>query len=202
LKVVQAVGPLKAKFPKSEGWFCLANELLVTPGDSPLFLTVVRFRKQFIENLPYGDDSLGQAQVVDLEEEVRKRGGILEWGEDENGKRIPPTWVPLGRALVVIPAPEELKDEPLFCYEDSGKKFAVALWTLRGTSYSTVAKSIMTAAGFALKPENGGLSSGLWEATTKYEKRGINMVHVPYIRFAKSRNSDEFKKFCQEITKI
>ncbi len=202
LQIVQGVGPMKVKFPQNEGSFVLNKELLLTAPSIPLQFVVTRFRKQIIENLPYGEDSVGQARVVDSEEDAIKLGGVMTWEEDEKGKRIPPTWVPIGTAFCVLLAPKGLEEDPAFPYEYNGKRHAIAIWRLRSTAYTTVAKSIVTASQFSLTPENGGLAAGLWSAITKYEKRGLNFVHVPYISQIKERNTPEFKAFCQKITSL
>jgi hypothetical protein len=186
LQIVQAVGPLSEHF--NPGEIVLAREVVIAAaaGD-PVVLTVAKIRKQFIENLPYSEDTMGLARVFDTVQEVRAAGGGIEWGPN-NEK---PSYVPIARAIVVVEAPEALNDEPIFCYEFSDKRYALALWTLRNTSYTRAAKAIYTAAQFALR---NGLATGSWQLTSRREKCGANLVQVPVLR-QHAKNSPEFVEF-------
>jgi hypothetical protein len=191
LQIVQAVGPLSEHY--TPGQLILAKEVIIgeAAGD-PVLLTVARIKKQYIENLPYSEATIGMAKVFDRLEDVRAAGGGIEWGP--NGER--PSYVPIARAIVVIEAPSVIAEEPIFCYEHDGKKYAVALWTLRNTSYTRAAKAIYTAANFALRQ---GLATGCWELTTRREKAGDNFVHVPVLRQS-AKNPPDLVEFIHSIT--
>jgi hypothetical protein len=191
LQIVQAVGPLSEHYVP--GQLILAKEVVIAePAGDPVIMTVARIKKQYIENLPYSEATIGMAKVFDRLEDVRAAGGGIEWGA--NGER--PSYVPIARAIVVIEAPGEIAEEPIFCYEFEGKRYALALWTLRNTSYTRAAKAIYTAANFALR---NGLATGCWELTTRREKAGDNFVHVPVLRQS-AKNSPELVEFIHSIT--
>lgn len=205
LQIVQGVGPLKAAFPSKEGSFVLNKELLLTSANEKLKLTLARYRKQFIENLPYSEENLGQARVVDTEIALYDLGGTLQWKDEidpktNKSRRVPPTWVPIVTALVIVEAPSLLSDEPAFNFEFEGKRYAPAIWRIRGTAYNSVGITFNDyIRGFKGNP---ALSQSSWELQTKYEKRGINFVHVPYAIQLKEKNTDSFRDFVRDITKI
>lgn len=182
LKIVQAVGPLSEMF--DPGCIVLTqggeNSLPITsPGqEQPLVLTVLRIRKQFIEDLPYGSEE--RPRIFDTIEDVQAAGGWIEWHNNER-----PPFAKMATAMVVVAAPEDASAEELahFPYEFDGGKYALALWTIKGTAYQA-AKAIFTASVYSLTPAKGGLVTGAWHLTTKREKRGQNMVWVPVLKQA------------------
>ena len=182
LKIVQAVGPLSEMF--DPGCIVLTmggeNSLPITaPGQEvPIQLTVLRIRKQFIENLPYGSEE--RPRVFDTIQDVQAAGGWIEWHNNER-----PPFSPMATAMVVVAAPEDCSEEELqhFPYEFEGGKYALALWAIKGVAYQA-AKAIFTASVYSLTAAKGGLVKGAWNLTTKREKRGQNMVWVPILKQA------------------
>ncbi|MCH7228590.1 hypothetical protein [Haloferula sp. A504] len=180
LHLVQAVGPLSEKF--TPGQIVYNKEEVISDGTEPVNLTVLRIRKRYQENLPWGGDEL--PRVFDTLEEVRAAGGWIDWRDNER-----PPFSPILHALVLIRSPFE--ENPLFPYEFEGKAYGLALWTLRGVSFTRAGKSIITASQFALKD---GLHLGSWSLTSKRDKVGMNFIHVPVLRH-EARNGEEFCSF-------
>ena len=180
LHLVQAVGPLSEKF--TPGQFVYNKELVISDGASPVNITVLRIKKQYQENLAYGGDEL--PRIFETLDEVRRAGGWIDWRDNQR-----PPFSPILHALVVIRSPFE--ENPLFPYEFEGTAYGLALWTLRGVSFTRAGKTIITASQFALKD---GLHTGSWALTSKREKVGMNFIHVPNLRHD-ARHNAEFTRF-------
>ena len=184
LKLAQRVGDLGEVFPP--GSFVLQNEFSLSEGDAPIKLTVGHWNKYYLENLEYGGDSIPR-QAKDLRE-VAELGGTTEWLDNE-----PPTWVPVGVATCVI----EGEDEAFFPFDYNGKRYAMALWTMRNTAYKRAGRVIMTAAAYNLKR---GLEYGSWQLTSKLETLGKNKVYVPQLNRGET-NDDEFAEWVRQLVR-
>lgn len=180
LHLVQAVGPLSEKF--TPGQIVFNKELVLSDGTEPVNLTVLRIKKRYQENLPWGDEQL--PRVFDTLAEVRQAGGWIDWRDNER-----PPFSPILHALVLIGSPFE--ENPLFPYEFGDAAYGLALWTLRGVGFTRAGKAIITASQFALKD---GLHLGAWSLTSKREKVGLNFIYVPVLRH-EARNPAEFGAF-------
>lgn len=180
LHLVQAVGPLSERF--TPGQFVYNKEQVISDGATPVNLTVLRIKKQYQENLPYGGDQL--PRMFDTLEEVKTAGGWIDWRNNER-----PPFSPILHALALIRSPFE--ESPLFPYEFAGAAYGLALWTLRGVGFTRAGKTIITASQFALKD---GLHTGSWALTSKREKIGMNFVHVPNLRHD-TKHTAEFTEF-------
>ena len=180
LHLVQSVGPLSEAF--QPGAFVYNKELVLTDGVSPLSLTVLRIRKQYVENVPYGGDEV--PRMFDTLEQIRAAGGWIDWRDNQR-----PPFSPVLHVLVLIKSPSG--ENPLFPYEFEGAHYGLALWTLRSTGFTRAGKTIITASQFALKD---GLHKGGWALTSKREKIGMNFVFVPVLRH-EAKHSDEFAEF-------
>jgi len=181
LHLVQAVGPLSEKF--TPGQFVYNKEEVISDGAAAVSLTVLRIKKQYQENLPYGGDQL--PRMFDTLEEVKAAGGWIDWRNNER-----PPFSPILHALVLIRSPFE-GETPLFPYEFAGAAYGLALWTLRGVSFTRAGKTIITASQFALKD---GLHTGSWALTSKREKIGMNFIHIPNLRHD-TKHPAEFTAF-------
>lgn len=179
LHLVQAVGPLSEKF--TPGQYVYNKEQVLSDGTEPINITVLRIKKQYQENLAYGGDEL--PRIFDTLDDVRRAGGWIDWRNNER-----PPFSPILHALVLIRSFEE---SPLFPYEFAGASYGLALWTLRGVSFTRAGKTIITASQFALKD---GLHTGSWALTSRREKVGMNFIHVPNLRH-EARHTAEFASF-------
>lgn len=177
---VQSVGPLSEKF--APGSLVYNKEVVVSDGNTPVSLTVLRIKKRYIEHVEYGGDEI--ARVFDTLEEVKAAGGWIEWRDNER-----PPFSPILQTLILIQSPFE--DHPLFPYQLGDHSYGLALWTLRSTAFTRAGKAIITASQFALRD---GLHRGGWQLTSKREKIGMNFVYVPVLRHD-AKHSDEFANF-------
>lgn len=184
LNIVQAVGQLGELF--SPGSIVFNKEVVLSTGSTPVDLTVLSARKQFVENLAYESDE--KPAVFNTLEEVKAVGGTIEWLGNQK-----PSYLPILHVHVLLKAPKELDYALPLSFE--GEAYGLAVWTLRGVSYTRAGKNILTAAKFSLRD---GLFNGKWELSTKREKFGKNSVFVPVLRNV-GRNSSEFVRFIRSL---
>jgi len=168
LHLAQSVWPLSETF--QPGAFVYNKEIALSDGVKPLSVTVLRIRKQYVENVPYGSDEI--ARVFDTLDEVKQAGGWIDWKDNQK-----PPFGPMLHALVLIKSPTG--PDLMFPYEFEGGYYGVGLWTLRSTAFTRVGKTLITASQFSLK---NGLHQCGWTLTSKREKIGMNFVFVPVLR--------------------
>lgn len=184
MNITQGVGPLAELF--NPGTIILNKEIELSPGSTPVELTVLSARKQFVENIEYGTDET--PAVYNTLEEVKAAGGTIEWVNDQK-----PSFVPVLHVQVLLKAPEGLDYAMPLSF--GGAAYGLAVWTLRGVAYTRAGKNILTAAKFSLRD---GLFHGKWELTTKREKFGRNSVFVPVLRNT-GRNTPEFVDWVKNL---
>lgn len=182
LKIVNGAGPVSENFDK--GAIVLSGEAQLSDGKEPIKLTVVAFRKFYIEKLKSEDFDEGKRpRRFDTPEQVREAGGHLEWINDE-----PPPFQSAADATVIV---ESNVEHPLFPFERNGKHYAIAVWEIRGSAYNRAGKTIATAGAYSLRD---GLQFGSWTLATKLEKLGKYTVAVPVLK-AGPKNDAETAAF-------
>lgn len=200
LNIVQGVGDLSAIFNPGE---LVLNQSLVihvpanpvkkVAGTPPLNFTVIGFkRRQFVEKTVGG----AMGNLFGTEQEVADNGGTLDYNEAlRSGKTL---YQRLATALLLIEKPEHIDDEDHveFPNECEGKFYALALWSMKGTSYTNAAKLMFTAR--KLGHLKRGYAKQAWTLTTQLRKFGENFAHVPILR-AGARHTDEFDAFVTRV---
>ncbi len=184
LNLVQNVGELADLF--TPGAVTYNKEVELSDGNTPIEVTVLRARKQFVEALDY--DSGERPQVFDSLEEVKAVGGTVEWVGNQK-----PTYNPVLHVHIVFKAPAGL--DYAFPLEYKGESYGMAVWTLRGVAFKRAGRNILTASKFSLRD---GLFHGKWELTTKREKVARNSFVVPVLRNV-GRNTPDFVEFLRTL---
>lgn len=181
MSLVYGTGTLQENF--EPGSVVLNKEVALSDGTKPVTLTVLSFRKYFLEK-PEKYDPDVMPKLFKTEEELAAAGLHTNWVDD-----TPPPAIEAGEAFVAIQSDTE---NPHFPFSFGDKYYALAIWRLNSTSaFNRAGKLILTASQWNLKD---GLHNGSWTLTTKKEKLGKNMVVVPVLKTA-PRNSKELAEF-------
>tara|TARA_R110000868_G_scaffold73521_2_gene213169 strand:+ start:4228 stop:5205 length:978 start_codon:yes stop_codon:yes gene_type:complete len=188
LEFVQSVGPLCEELGFTPGQIVFAKEALLWETDCvPLRIAVIAAKKRYVENLPYGSDDM--PRMFNTIEEVREAGLWLEW----QGNEAPPVAAIL-TALILIEKPDNV-DSDLFTLEANDRLYAMAEWRIAGSAYKVAGRYLMTAERTSLK---NGLHTGMLTLTAKREKRGKNVITVPYLKLVE-RTTPELIALMSEL---
>jgi hypothetical protein len=218
LNIVQKVGELSNVFAGGEVIYnnslpiytppILKDGAIVKPGTKPLNITILGFRKkQFVEKVIGG----AMGALCNTEEEVAKLGGTLDFKENEAKVKagIPSKlFQRLATALLLIEKPEHLVDADhiQFAHECEGRFYALALWSMKGTSYTGAAKTFFTARKMGhLKDRvidgvkvRGHYHDYSWNLGTKLETYGANFAYIPVLTNG-TKNSPAFMVFVADV---
>lgn len=169
-------------------------ERVATP---PVTMTFIGFRPtRFVEKVPGG----GKGLIVDTEEQVCTNGGTLDYGEwklkEKAGMK---RFEPLADGMVVIERPEIcVDDDTVFVYAVDGKKYALALWAVRGTSYTALCKRVLFPARRLGALRHGGFPSWSYSLSANEVTFGVNMSWIP-VALPRAKNTDAFLAFVKDV---
>jgi hypothetical protein len=208
INIVQGLGELNKSFPLGA---IVYNQALVLcspavvnaktgnverPATPPVIITILGFRPtRFVEKTSGGARGL----LVNTEAEVRANGGTLNYKEWQlkagAGMKY---FQELAEAFIVIQKPDSLPDDgSTFVYEVDGKKCTLALWGMKGSSYTAGAKVFFTAR--SLNCLRGGYPTHSYCLSTRLKpfdggKEAWVPVPVPHLK-----SSPEFMAFAASI---
>jgi hypothetical protein len=213
INIVQGSGQLKDRFPFGSLVFDAASgggSVLYTmpdidkqtgnvkrAGTKPAIVTVLGFRPtRYAEKVSGGAPGM----IVATEDLVRAAGGTLDYNEwklkaSSGMKRFEY----LAEAVVVVERPETIADDDtIFVYAVDGKKYALGLWSLKGSSYTAAAKRV-----FFTHRQNGclrlgGYPSYSYNVSTRVETREGNSYAVP-VCLPHQKSSPAFLEFAKSI---
>lgn len=142
--------------------------------DKPATVVVVKLKKQYQQDLPYGGDEM--PHVCDTLAEVREAGGSVEWGAENH-------YSELAHLQLLVKAPADLHDEhiDLFPYMIGGESWAPAMFTVAKSAYKSAGKPVITAAFSSLR---NGLHHGLWQLTSEGKKNAMGSWDVPVMKLS------------------
>jgi hypothetical protein len=217
LNIVQGVGQLKDQFPVGAIIFG-QNTVLFTPpainpktgnvdraGTPPVNVTVLGFRPvRYVEKIVGG----ARGMICDTEAAVRAAGGTLDYNEHKakaaHGMKL---FQPLAEALMAIERPLHCADDDtVFVYPvEEGKgdvkttrKFALALWAMKGTAFTAVAKRVFMTSRAVGCLRKGYPSYG-FNLTTRFESfNGGNGAWVP-VAIPAAKSTPNFINFARAI---
>lgn len=182
LKLAQGVGPLRdAGFEPGD---IVLNDAVVIGGDGygDIELTILKYVKQFVENLPYGSDEM--PRIFATMEEAQAEGLNTEWGP--NGEK--PDALPQLVCMVLVKQPEGI-DPADFPIEHESGLYAIAEWRISGTAYA-LTRIITGAQRTRLK---NGLHTGSFLLNVR-KVTGKFTYHVPTLAPGQMHD-DEFIQF-------
>jgi hypothetical protein len=210
INIVQGVGLLKDSFPFGSIVFNQQVVLFTPPdidkqtgnikraGTPPVVLTVLGFRPtRYAEKVSGGARGL----IVDSEDAVRANGGTLDYNEwklkQSSGMK---RFEPLADALVAIERPASITDDDtVFVYAVDGKKYALAIWGLKGTAYTAAAKRVFFTAR-AMGCLRGGYPTYSFNVSTRSETRESNTYSIP-VCLPAQKSTPAFLEFVASVLK-
>lgn len=166
LNLTQNIGELKDSFSPGSVVYnqqvCLYSPQRVNkatgqidePGTAPVTVICLGFKPmRYVEKIAGGVRGL----LVGSEAEVKANGGTTDWQEwnlkKASGIKL---FQPMAEALMLVQRPAIVADDDAtFGYEVEGNKWALALWSLKGTAYTQAYKKV-----FATARAMGVLRSG------------------------------------------
>lgn len=209
VNIVQNIGGLKDSF--ESGTLLLNRDLplflgpaidksgnVTRAGTPPVTMIVLGFRPtRYVEKVEGGAKGI----IVDSEEAVTKAGGTLDYQEwnlkKAHGMK---RFEPLADALVAIKRPESVKDDgTVFTFSVDGAKWTLALWGMRGTSYTAAAKKVFFTARSIGCLKAGGYPSFTFFISTKEEEYpGGRKAWIPVCK-AGEPTSPELLKWVADV---
>ncbi len=139
---------------------------VVEAASPPVGLVVLGFRPtRFVEKTKGGI----RGRIFDTEQQVVAAGGTLDYNEaklKEAAGMI--LFQPLADAVCLVQRPAAVaNDGTVFVYEASGNQYALALWSMKGTSYTAAAKRVFFTARALGSLRAGGYPSRTVALTTR-----------------------------------
>lgn len=174
INLVQKIGDLSNNF--EPGSIVFDKSTVLCAKNKALELTVLRLKKQYQEVLPYGSED--HPRIFNTMAEVREAGGTTTRGE---GGLL---FAEMATIQVAIKKPENCSEdtEALFCEEFDGDQYALGLWTLAKTAYTSAGKTLITKAMNQLK--SAGILSGIWSVTMELRHSDKYQWYVPLFKLA------------------
>ena len=173
--------------------FVLAKEAKLGDEENPIIVTALQIAKDYVQKVEF--DSGETAAVFKTEEEVINAGGSLNYADWDSGNYFQPR----AHIELAIPAPEGLDDNALamFPYEFEGTPYALALYTVASSAYTSLAKELITMRS-ANKVLRQGLRFGSLKISAETRKKNTKTWFVPVARF-NGANTPELIEFFETI---
>jgi len=190
INLVQKSGKLCDDF--APGTFLFEKQVvLAKPGDE-FVAVVLDDKKYFQEKVEYGSPDFGQR--AENEEEVRAKGGTVTWGIPDR-----PYYQSVADFLMAIPAPAGATQEQLDTFpfiDKSGTHWAMAIYTVAASAYTSLAKRIFTDKLYTLKD---GLHLGEYRIHSELKRNAANSWYVPVTGMPRRYNDADKAKFFTEL---
>ncbi len=145
---------------------------LERPATAPVIMTVLGFKPtRFYEKTKWEGGGGARGMIVDTEQAVRAAGGTLDYNEwklkEKDGMKRFEYGVD---AMVAIERPAIAeKNESDFTFDVEGKRYALALWTLKGSLYTAAAKRVFFTARLIGCLKQGGYPSWSFAVSSREE---------------------------------
>jgi len=192
LNIVQNIGDLKDSFPLGAIVFNQSAVIFTAPivnkttgiqekaASAPVIVTCLGFRPdRFVEKVQGG-----RGMIVNTEDQVLAAGGTLDYNEAKlkaaDGIKY---FERLAEGLFAIERPEIVNDDgTVFVYPVDGKKYALAMWGMKGTAYTAAAKRVFFTNRSMGCLREGGYPSRSFALTTRWKSFGEQKgAHVPVL---------------------
>lgn len=174
--IVQKTSDLTEIDGVSAGDFMIAKEIKVGSHKTPFRMVVLKAKKQYQEQLPFGSGV--KPRIFSTMAEVEEAGLHNDWNHPEKDKRC----AEILRMVMWIPQPEDVDAPHIFTIESPEGFGALVGFTAAKTTYGTVAKAVLGASSTFLTAEKGGLRAREWLMWATFEKNDNNSWYLPRIK--------------------
>ena len=181
INLVQKSGNLSNHF--QPGLFLFEKTIpLAKPGEE-ILVTPLRLKKYYQLKVEFGTSQEMPPKFATMEE-VRAFGGSLQYGDEKY-------CVEMADILLAVKAPETAVEEQLqsFPYSEGGTSYALAMYTVGSSAYTSLAKRFITDSVGVLR---SGLYTGYYSMTSEIRKTAQNSWYVPVAQFAGKHKNPEF----------
>jgi hypothetical protein len=192
INLAQKSGKLGEDF--QPGTFTFNKEVVIGDTENAFTFVALGIRKQYQEDLQYDPDG-PTPKTFNTAAEVRQAGGqVSDYDGDGYYREI-------AHVLCLLEAPKGLSEEQqeFFIYEFEGNRYALAMWTVSGSSYTSVAKTIFSAAAPTGHLKHG-LEAGAWSVHSVKRTNPRNSWFAPVIKVA-GKTTAEFQAFAKSLLK-
>lgn len=174
LKLCQYVGPLVEAGYTPGDYVFDDRDILWQPGCEPLEITILRYTKQFVEDLPYGSTEF--PRIFNTSGEAEAVGLYTDYGPANE----PPSARAQILCMILLRCPEGVSDEVAlnFPVEFGDSLYALGMWRLAGASY----KLIKTITGAQRTRLTGGLHTGSFRLSGQQIKGQRNTYWGPVLQ--------------------
>ena len=154
------------------GTFVFEKKVVLAKLGEELVCSVLDIHKFFQEKVNFDGDEFGRR--AGSPEEVAALGGTTNY----NRKDEMPYFVNAADIILVIKAPEEApeEDKDLFPFEHEDGRYALAIYTVASTGFTSLAKRILTDRVYTLKQ---GLHLGEYRIKAELREGPKNSWYVP-----------------------
>jgi len=192
INLVQKVGKLGDDF--APGSFLFQQQIVLAKPNEEFVAVVLDDKKYFQEKVEYGSSEFGRR--AESEEEVRSLGGTVTWGIPDK-----PYFQSVADFLLAVAAPDNTTEEQLeqfpFLFKD--RHYAMAVYTVASSAYTSLAKRIFTDKLFTLKD---GLHLAEYRIKSGLKRNADNSWYVPIPSMPKRYNDPEKAKFFEELNGV
>lgn len=195
LNIVQKVGELSNVHPPGSiilgGQLILATAPVGNAVSPAIRLVILGFQPTtFVEKVEGGL----RGNFYRTEQDVVKAGGTLDWNEHKATNK--PLYQRLATALAMIEQPAGL-DASAFPNELCGKRYALALYSMKGTAYTNAAKHFKSARKIGHLKTNG-YRGGFWTFASQLKKFDANYAYIPVVKPAE-QTSEELRAAVKDL---
>jgi hypothetical protein len=192
VNLVQKSGKLCDNF--APGTFTFEKEVVLAKPGEEFTAVVLGTSKYFQEKVEYGSSEFGRR--ANSEEEVRQLGGTTTYGVADK-----PYFQHVADLLIAVKAPEGIDEDALnqFPFPYKNENYAIAVYTVASSSYTTLAKRIFTDSLYTLK---AGLHLGEYSIKSELKRNAANSWYVPVPSMPKKYNDAEKAEFFASLKNL
>lgn len=186
LNLSQKSGNLGDSF--APGTFVFEKQVLIAAPGSAFVAIPLRMKKYYQEKVEFGVDQV--ARKANTSAEVRAFGGTTDYDlKDEL-----PWFQDIADIRLAVQAPIDLDEQysEFFPYSDGTNNFALAIYTVASSAYTSLAKRFITDGEYLLK---GALYSGRYEISGELRKGANFSWHIPVGKFLMKNTPDQTEFF-------